>query len=54
MWSMIQLTQAYHIFLKSIENGCHHMYQGCCLNRLEDISCQNLSKPFMLETKSLS
>jgi len=45
----IQLPQAYRMFLKNIGNGCNHMYEGCCLNRLEDSSCENLSEPFMLE-----
>ena len=45
-----QLPQAYRTFLKRIGNGCTHMLEDCCLNRLEDIDCQDLSQPFMLES----
>lgn len=40
---------AYRLFLKHIGNGCVHMFEGYHLNDLENIPCQELSKPFMLE-----
>ena len=45
----IQLPQAYRMFLKNVGDGCEHMFEDCPLNRLEDIPCQDLSEPFMLE-----
>lgn len=45
----IQLPEAYRIFLKKVGDGCDHMLDRCCLNRLENSLYQNLSEPFMLE-----
>lgn len=45
----IKLPQTYRIFLKKVGNGCDHMLHGRRLHRLEDIPCQDLSEPFMLE-----
>lgn len=45
----VKLPQAYRLFLKSIGNGCDHMFVGRRLNDLESCPCQELSEPFMLE-----
>lgn len=45
----IQLPQSFRLFLMYIGNGCPSMIDGCCLNRLEDVTIQDLSHPFVPE-----
>ena len=41
----VQLPQAYRLFLQKVGNGCEHVF-----NELESCPCQELAKPFMLDT----
>lgn len=45
----VTLPQAYRMFLKEVGDGCGRMIDGFRLNRLRDMRCQDLTRPFMPE-----
>lgn len=45
----VTLPQAYRMFLKEVGDGCGRMIDGFRLNRLRNMRCQDLARPFMPE-----